>query len=257
MNPVENTPDLWRALLPVKKEDGHKYNAGHAVIYAAPELTGASRLAATACARIGTGLVTLLAPEDVANVYRAALPAAIVVRCGLRWYADNVSARLYGPGGMSVVPDLASDLPTILDADALHALPDNLPVNVTLTPHDGEFARLFPELTGSSIQRACTAAQLTQAHIVLKGRETVITAPNGKTVINRHASPHLATAGTGDVLAGMITGLAAQKMPPFEAACAAVWIHGECARRFGRGLIADDLPDLIPQVLKSLHEDTP
>ena len=249
---TNNTPSLWLSHLPLRSADSHKYSAGHALIHAAPDLTGATRLAAEACARIGAGLVTVLAPSAVANVYRASLPAHILVRDDLEFWDERVTATLYGSGGMSAPVRVMEGVGTVLDADALAAL--TLPLNplCVLTPHEGEFARAFPGIHGSREARARQAALESGAIVVLKGAETVIAAPDGRLVVNRHASPVLATAGTGDVLAGMITGLLAQGMPGFEAACAAVWIHGDCALRFGPGLVASDLPDLIPAALQEL-----
>ena len=247
---IENTPELWRDKLPQKEPHGHKYDSGHALIYGAPELTGATRLAATACARIGAGLVTVLANKDIANVYRASLPACILVRDDLNFMDEKITAKIFGPGGLPIKPDFKGDLPTVLDADALYDLPQKLSPNYVLTPHAGEFARAFTDIKGSRIECAQAAAEQIQAHIVLKGAETIIAAPGGDVVINKNASPYLATAGTGDVLAGMIGGLLAQKMDPLHAACAAVWLHGECAKQAGKGLIADDLVIKIPSIMK-------
>lgn len=249
---MQNTPALWLSHFPRRMTDSHKYTAGHAVIYAAPELTGATRLAAEACARIGAGLVTVLAPESVVNVYRASLPAHILVRQDLQWWDKKVTATLYGSGGISEAVRVKERVAAVLDADALAALPPALNPLCVLTPHEGEFALTFPDIHGSREARARQAALESGAIVVLKGAETVIAAPDGRLAVNCHASPALATAGTGDVLAGMITGLLAQGMPGFEAACAAVWIHGDCALRFGSGLVASDLPDLIPAAVQEL-----
>ncbi|HBR67866.1 MAG TPA: NAD(P)H-hydrate dehydratase [Rhodospirillaceae bacterium] len=246
-----NNPDLWRGTFPRKRPDGHKYDSGLVQIFGAPKLTGATRLAAESCARVGAGLVCVLAPKGTGDIYRASLPAHILVYDSDFW-KERVSARLYGPGGLAVKPDYKSKIPTVLDADALYELPGTLGENFILTPHEGEFAHAFPDIQGTKIEKAQVAAKLTGAVMVLKGPETVITHPDGRTVVNTNATPALATAGSGDVLAGMIAGLVAQGMPPFEAACAAVWIHGEAAKRFGPGLVASDLPDLIPAVLRDL-----
>lgn len=248
--PLQNHPDQWRHLLPRRSAESHKYTMGHAVIYAAPALTGATRLAAEAAARMGAGLVSVLADADTLGVYQASLPAHILVRGDLNWVDDRVSARLYGPGGLAVTPDFKSDIPTVLDADALIDLPRELPGHYILTPHEGEFARAFPGLSGDRISCARAAAEQSGAIVVLKGAQTLVAAPNGQTIINTHASPALATAGTGDVLAGMITGLLAQGMAPLKAACAAVWMHGEAGLRFGPGLVASDISGLIPEILQ-------
>jgi hydroxyethylthiazole kinase-like uncharacterized protein yjeF len=157
----------------------------------------------------------------------------------------------------------------VLDADALTSFqsdPQSLFAGLeaagarttapaVLTPHEGEFGRLFPDLADanrSKVERARAAASRCASVLVLKGPDTVVASPDGRAVINIHASPYLATAGSGDVLAGLVAGFLAQSMPPFEAACAAVWIHGDCARRFGPGLIAEDLPALIPSAMRDL-----
>jgi len=248
----ENTPDLWRHLIPEKKTDSHKYNHGFAFVYGAKELTGATRLVASACARMGIGLVTVLSDVEVANVYKASLPAHIMVRDDLEWYHEKVSVKIYGPGGLSVKPNYQSQIPTILDADALINLPNKISSNFVLTPHEGEFERTFPNIQGSRLEKAIKAANKINAHIVLKGAETIIASPKGHLIVNKHAPALLATAGSGDVLAGMIGGLVGQKMDIFQACCAAVWIHGECAYKFGKGLVAEDLIDMIPPVLQKI-----
>jgi hydroxyethylthiazole kinase-like uncharacterized protein yjeF len=247
-----NHPDLWRSALKPPTQDTHKYDRGLALVYGAPDLTGATRLAASSCARIGAGLVTVLAPAEIADVYRIVLPAHIMVRDDLDWFDKRITARLYGPGGLAKGVRLRLDRPAVLDADALKTLPEILNDRCVLTPHEGEFERAFPDLVGSRTEKALQAACKSGAIIVLKGAETVVAHPDGRIVLNTHASPYLATAGSGDVLAGMITGLLAQSVEPFEAACAAVWIHGDAARKFGAGLVASDLVDLIPAVLKEV-----
>lgn len=265
---MQNTPDLWLKDFPFKSGDKHKYDYGHALVYAVPELTGATRLAAEAAARIGAGLVTVVSPPEMANIYRMALPAHIMVRDDPDWWDERVTAALYGPGGVSVKPVIRPDVVTVLDAGALDPLPLSLSlkgegktrqrqgedeIQAMLTPHEGEFAKAFPDIKGSREERAIAAACQSGAVVVLKGQETVVAHPDGRFAVNEHMSPHLATAGTGDVLAGVITGLAAMGMEPFMAACAAVWIHGDCARRFGSGLVASDLIVEISAVLANLY----
>ncbi|MEZ5813649.1 MAG: NAD(P)H-hydrate dehydratase [Alphaproteobacteria bacterium] len=246
---MENQPDLWLERFTGKEADAHKYDYGHALIYGAPVLTGATRLAATACARIGAGLTSVLAKNG--DIYRAALPAHIMVRDDTAWFDARVSVRLYGPGGMAQGVKISLNRPCVLDADALACMPEPLHENVVLSPHEGEFARAFPDITGSREAKAVCAAKRSGAVVVLKGRDTVIAHPDGRqVVVNRHASPYLASAGTGDVLAGLITGLLAQGMPTFEAACAAVWVHGDAALRCGPGLVASDLVERVPEVLQ-------
>lgn len=255
---TDNTPDLWRAALPRKDAQGHKYASGHAAIYGARELTGAARLAAEACARMGAGLVTVLCDAAAADIYRAALPAHIMVRGDTGWTDPRITARVLGCGGLpgGVTPALMKDWQgaAVLDAAAIPLWPHTAPA--ILTPHEGEFTRFFPGIAGERAGRAAQAAKATNAVLVLKGAHTVIAAPDGRVVLNRHAGPMLATAGTGDVLAGMIGGLTAQNMDPFLAACAAVWIYGDAALRFGTGLVAADLPGLLPAALQNLSPHT-
>lgn len=246
---LENHPDLWLKTFPRKGLGGHKYDNGLVQVYGAPKLTGATRLASEACARIGAGLVAVVAPKGTEDVYRAALAPHILVY-DQEDQPERVAVRLYGPGGLGVKPDYKSDVPTVLDADALNDLPAGLSENYVITPHEGEFVKAFPDIVGTKLDKARIAAMQIGAVIVLKGADTVIVHPDGRAVINAHASAVLATAGSGDVLAGMIAGLLAQGMPAFEASCASVWMHGEAALRFGPGLVASDLIDLIPEVLQ-------
>lgn len=250
-----NSPDLWLPHFPIPAADGHKYHRGHLAILGAPALTGATRLAAGAGSRIGAGLVSVLSHDQV-DVYRASLPPDIMVASGPVDQLRRITACLIGPGGYEAsrieeLLALNANVPKVLDADGLEIWNQILHPAI-LTPHEGEFARTFPEITGTREARASEAAQCTQAAIVLKGPETVLADKDGRVVVNTHASPWLAKAGTGDVLAGFIAGLVAQGMPHFEAACAAVWIHGEAARQIGPGLIAGDLIDVVPGILSRL-----
>lgn len=248
----QNEPSLWQHNIPRKDSGAHKYDHGFAVIYGAPELTGATRLAASACARMGCGLVSVLASSDSASVYRTSLPAHIMVREDLSFTHEKVSAKLYGSGGLPCPVPPHSSCPVILDAEALQDMSFPLSYPAILTPHDGEFSKCFPDFGGTRAEKAAQAAQRSGSVIVLKGGQTLIAHPAGRVIENTHASPWLATAGTGDVLAGMITGLVARGMDLFDAACAAVWIHGECGLRRGAYMVASDIEQHIPAVMRDI-----
>jgi len=271
-----NGPELWLPKLPVARLDQHKYDRGHAMVSGGPLMTGAARLAARAALRAGAGMVSVAAPIDNVVVYKVSLVGVIVqpIR-DTAAYAEaiedrRVNACLVGPGnGVSgptrehALAALRTEKAVILDADALTVFgdaPDLLFSTIKgpclMTPHAGEFARLF-DSTGDKMSDARTAAAKSGAVILLKGADTVIAAPDGRVVINDNAPAELATAGAGDVLAGIATGLIAQGMDIFDAACAATWIHGAAAAAFGPGLIAEDLPEILPKVLRALrpHND--
>lgn len=255
--------------MPQPRDDGHKYDRGHALIVGGYPMTGAARLAARAAARIGAGATTVAVPAVAFPIYAAALTSIMVHALDEPDALDRLlAARAYGalligPGAgvgdatrAQALTMIGTGRPSLLDADALTSFRDDpetlfeaLNDQCVLTPHEGEFARLFT-IEGVKPERASQAAMRSGAVIVLKGRETVIAAPDGRLLINRNAPPTLATAGSGDVLAGMICGLLAQGMDAFHAAAASVWMHGAAATAFGPGLIADDLPDLIPGVLR-------
>ena len=278
----ENLPELWSDLLPRPQPEGHKYHRGHAIVAGGAVLTGAARLASYAALRIGAGLVTIAAPPGSGNVYRAGPPAIMVrdITAGTDFDAlladPRVIATLVGPGngidggvGGETADRVRRALalrPCVLDADALTVFasrPETLfsalsavPIGTSvLTPHEGEFARLFPDGEGGKIELAGAAAAQANATILLKGADTVVAAPDGRIVVNTNATPYLATAGSGDVLAGFIVGLMAQGMPAFEAACAGAWFHGACGSAFGPGLIAEDLADQLPKTLQNILND--
>ncbi|MDQ0391147.1 NAD(P)H-hydrate dehydratase [Labrys monachus] len=268
----ENGPALWIGGYPWPALEGHKYQRGHALVLGGEDMTGAARLVARGALRAGAGLVTLAAPEPVWPIYAAALTSVIVRRFdGVAEFEALLSdtrknAIAIGPGaGVTqatrhcAAAALATGRPVVLDADALTAFaqtPDALFEAVAgpcvLTPHDGEFARLFG-LHGDKLHRARRAAEVSNAVVVLKGPDTVIAAPDGRAAINANAPPELATGGSGDVLTGFTVGLLAQGLDAFHAAAAAVWLHGEAAAAAGPGLIAEDLPDLLPPVLRRLR----
>lgn len=254
----ENCPQLWKHSFPRPAVDAHKYDRGHAAIFAATELTGATRLAAEACSRMGAGLVSVLATQK-ADIYRSTLPPDIMVGEDTVDSVRNPTALLGGCGGLASAQCNELYLRfegcvRVFDANAIPGPQDRgvLDEACILTPHEGEFEKAFPDVSGDRETRALTASGLSRAVIVLKGSQTIIAAPDERVVINTHATRWLAKAGTGDVLAGMVAGLAAQGMDPFDAACAAVWIHGEAGRRIGAGLIAGDIAVQLPVILREL-----
>lgn len=276
-----NEPALWLAAVPHHGLDTHKFRRG-AVAVAAGGIAGvgAPRLSARAALRIGAGLVTILCAPGALAAHASRGPDAVMQRpvAGGEALAEflqdrRISAIVAGPAlGLDeraaalVRSALASDRPVVLDADALTLLATSLreeasPPNPAhprvFTPHEGEFQRLFgkePAIAteASKLERARKAAARSGAILVYKGADTVIAAPDGRAAINATGSPALATAGSGDVLAGLIAGLLAQGMSAFEAACAAVWLHGRAGEALGMGLIADDLPEAIPPLLRNL-----
>jgi len=274
-----NAPGLWRKRYPWPRRDGHKYDRGLALIRAGGGMTGAARLAAHAALRAGAGIVVVAAPPEAAGALRGG-HAGIIVRdmAGAADFAAlagerRTSAVLVGPGNgvdaatrQAALAAIAAGKATVLDADALTVFAGDaggLAAAIgaagagatVLTPHEGEFARLFPELAGQGgrLARARLAAARTGAVVLLKGADTVVAAPDGRAAITHNAPPELATAGSGDVLAGFVAALLAQGMPAYEAACAAAWLHGEAAAGVGAGLIAEDLPDALPRVLSRLR----
>jgi hydroxyethylthiazole kinase-like uncharacterized protein yjeF len=304
-----NGPTVWAHHFPVPRVDGHKYSRGHAVVLSGgPAHTGAARLAARGALRAGAGLVTVATPGAALSIHAAALTAIMTRVCD---NADGLASLLadrrkntlvMGPGlgvgektralvRAALNVDRESGAPpraVVLDADALTSFEDEAfglaqmirrrGKGVVLTPHDGEFARLFgragqndrsqwrgldmleqvllSHLDGlhseSKLDRARAAAGLSGAVVVLKGPDTVVADLDGLATIAEDLPPWLATAGSGDVLAGIVGGLLAQSAPPFEAASAAVWLHGAAARHFGPGLVAEDIPENLPPVLGPL-----
>ncbi len=274
-----NGPALWTPDFPRLGLDAHKYARGHTLVASGGATrTGAARLAALAALRIGSGLVTLASPPEALGVNAAQLTAVMLRGCdgadGLRSILEDrrINALVLGPAlGIHSITRamvgvaLQARRALVLDADGLtsfEGMIDELAgrfaaAPAVLTPHGGEFARFFggrPDIleAPSKLEQARRAAAFTGAVVVYKGPDTVIAAPDGRAVINENGTPDLATAGSGDVLAGIIAGLLAQGMPAFEAASAGVWIHAEAGAGFGPGLIAEDLPGLVPGVLRRL-----
>ncbi len=266
-------PD-WRDGLPWPETGTHKHARGRlGVVSGKATQTGAARLAARAGLRIGAGLVRILCPPDAATVIAPAIEAVMLTPFGspeaLVEACEGMDAVVVGPAAglteatQANVRALATTgAALVVDADGLtvfEAWPEGLfealDRDDVLTPHEGEFERLFPGLLEAGREAAATrAAERAGAVVVLKGPETVIAAPDGRISVNDNGVPWLATAGSGDVLAGMIGGLIAQRMDSFDAARAAAWMHAEAARAFGPGLIAEDLPGRLPAVLAALYE---
>ncbi len=269
---VENTPSLWLDQFPRPGAVSHKYHRGHLLVMGGAVMTGAARLAARAAHRVGAGLVTLVAPPQSLDVFRLGDPGCLVAPLadyGALLADSRHNALVIGPGaGLGevlrgqVIAALAAGKACVVDADALTSFSScrddlfrHLSPGCVLTPHDGELARLWGVgMTDQGrLALARQAARQAGAIVVSKGSDCVIAHPDGRAAINSNAPPWLATAGSGDVLAGLIGGLLAQGMDAFLAACAAVWLHGEAAGRFGPGLIAEDLPEGLPNLLTVLY----
>jgi hydroxyethylthiazole kinase-like uncharacterized protein yjeF len=272
-----NGPGLWRLALRHPALDDHKYRRGHVVVFGGDTMTGAARLSALAARRIGAGLVSIAAAPRATTIYRLAEPGNLVVdladAAALDELTGDVRKNVFvvGPGAGTgeqtaerLMTALATGRGVVIDADAI-TVAAGAPQQVfaaiggetLLTPHEGEFARLFPDLAAlpGKLDRARRAARRSGATVLLKGPDTTIAAPDGRAIISDNAPPTLATAGSGDVLAGMAGGLMAQGMTAFAAAAAACWLHGEAARRFGYGLIAEDIAPQLPAVLAMLWGD--
>ncbi|MCF6344147.1 MAG: NAD(P)H-hydrate dehydratase [Devosiaceae bacterium] len=271
-----NQPNLWQ--LPNRKLSSHKYDAGHCVVLSGDELhSGAARLAARAALRIGAGLVTLVGKKPALLIHASHLSSIMLKEINNAHELSQLlldkryNCVIIGPAlGVAketaelVLVALQSSVSLVVDADGLSSFLDNpeilfaaikqrQTISVVLTPHEGEFKRLFPKITGSKIERAKQAAKISGSIVVLKGADSVICAPDGSSVINNNAPPELATAGSGDVLSGIIAALMAQGMKAHKAASAGVYLHAMAGLEFGgAGLIADDLPDLLPKVIKNL-----
>ena len=307
---LANGPQIWGDAYPVPRIDGHKYSRGHALVLSGGLAhTGAARLAARGALRAGAGLVTVATPTEALAAHAAALTAIMTTICdgpaelGAILKDRRKNAVVLGPGlGVGAATrafvlaalhaDEESQKPRaiILDADALSSFKGEAitlarairasRAPVVLTPHEGEFARLFGEISpddearwleiepdlpalrarlaglrsASKLERTRAAASLSGAVMLLKGPDTVVADPDGRATIDDSSPPWLATAGSGDVLSGMIAGLCAQAMPHFAATSAAVWLHGAAALRFGPGLVAEDIPESLPAVLRALFE---
>src|SRR5476651_88832 len=281
----ENIPALWGGSFPVPRIDGHKYARGHAIVVSGElAATGAARLSARGALRAGAGLVTLASPRDALAINASALTAVMIRAIDTKAEFDDLladkrlNACVIGPGaGVGertrefVQAALSAKRAVVLDADALTSFadaPDHLfeaiktsgDSQVVLTPHEGEFPRLFSDMSNkhpfrSKLERVRAAAERSGAVVLLKGPDTVVASPDGRAAIAANAPPWLATAGAGDVLAGMIGGFLAQGVPAFEAACMGTWMHGDAGSEAGPGLIAEDLPEVLPAVFRRLYDE--
>jgi len=276
----ENDPALWLRELPRPASGGNKYSRGHALLVGGYPMTGAARMAARGAARAGAGLTSIAVPDIAFPIYAGALTSIMVHPLSrpedfTQLLGDSrYTALLIGPGAgvneatrARALAMLQTHRAVLLDADAISVFAERVDELAgaihgpcILTPHEGEFARLFGaagrgtagRAAGDKLSRARAAARTSGAVIVLKGSDTVIAAPDGRAIVNGNAPANLATAGSGDVLSGIILGLLAQGMDGFPAAAAGVWLHGAAAADFGPGLLAEDLPDFLPGVLRRL-----
>ncbi|WP_434733949.1 NAD(P)H-hydrate dehydratase [Rhizobium sp. YTUHZ044] len=263
---AENTPDAWKGVLPAEQLETHKYKRGHMVVFSGEaDKTGAARMSAVSGLKAGAGLVTIAAPGAAIAANAAHLTAVMLHAVDdeadlAEWLSDKrLQTFVLGPGfgvgakARGFVTALA-DRRLVLDADGISSFKDDPQQlfdlfrgepRLVLTPHEGEFSRLFADICGDEtlgkVDKAVAAARRANAAIVYKGADTVIASPDGRALINTNAPVWLATAGSGDVLAGIIGGLLAQGLPTFEAAAAGVWLHGEAGQRAGKGLTAEEL----------------
>ena len=278
-----NGPELWLPVFPHPDVLGNKYSRGHVVVLGGAVMCGAARLAALAARRMGAGLATIAAPASVFDIYISAVEPGTLVApfTGLKGFCKLLSdprktTFVLGPGAGAakstrnkVLAALKAGKACVLDADALSVFKEDSDVlfkalkasggDVVLTPHGGEFARLFPALAKKQavlgkLETTRRAAKRAGCVVLYKGPDTVVAAPDGRAAITANAPPTLASAGTGDVLAGFVGALMAQGMAAFDAAGAAAWLHAECANGVGPGLIAEDLPDAVPDVLQWLFD---
>jgi len=272
----ENYPNLWKKYFPWKKKFGHKYSRGRVIIYGGQkEYTGATILSALAALRTGVGSVKILCSKNTLQIYSLKFPSVLkkeinnIRELEVFLNKQKITSFLIGPGAgtnkkiKEITKLILKKVKyVVLDADALTCFKNDLKSlyslldkNKIITPHIGEFHKIFPKIKKkiSNIDKALEATKFVKSNIILKGPNTVIVSHNKKIVINNHASPELAVIGSGDVLSGLIVSLVGQKkMDPFLAGCAATWLHGDIAKKYGKGLIAEDIVKGIPSALKRL-----
>ena len=271
---AENLPEIWLRQFPFPVANQHKFSHGHVLVRGGlKHMTGATRMAATAALKAGAGLVTVACDEQTLPIYAMHFTSVMTALIDEKHTFESLvederkNVILIGPGNgvlqatrKAVLTALASKKICVFDADALTVfadnpaqLFDNIQSPVVLTPHEGEFMRIFPSIQGDKVTRVRAAAKQSKAVVVLKGNDTVIANPEGQVIINSNAPAWLATAGSGDVLAGTVAAMLANGVEAFLAASMAVWLHSEAGNRAGLGLIAEELPGYFPSVLKSLY----
>ena len=275
---TKNFPGLWIKKFPWKKPLGHKYSRGRVVIYGGKkELVGATILSSLSALKVGTGSVKIVCKKNTIHTYSVKFPSVLKTEINnineLKKFLnkEKITSMLIGPGAGSnkKIKEITEIILkkvkyVVLDADALTCFKNDLKLlyslldkNKIITPHMGEFQTIFPKIKKklSNVNKVLNAVKLTKTNIILKGANTIIASHDKKVIINKHASPELAVIGSGDVLSGIIASLIGEKkMKPFDAACASVWIHGDIAKRYGKGLIAEDIVSEIPATLKKIKK---
>ena len=275
---IKNSPDLWTQNFPWKKLSGHKYSRGRVVVYGGKkEFVGATILSSLAALRTGTGSVKIVCKKNTIHTYSVKFPSVLKAEINdiyeLKKFLkkEKITSMLIGPGAGSnkKIKEITKLILkkvkyVVLDADALTCFKNDLKSlyllldkNKIITPHMAEFHKIFPRIkkSNNNIEKIKAASKLVKSNIVLKGPNTIILSYDKKIVINYHSSPELAVIGSGDVLSGLIVSLIGkEKMSPFLAACAATWLHGDIAKKYGKGLISEDIIKGIPGALKRLKD---
>ena len=275
---IKNSPNLWLKNFPWKKPSGHKYSRGKVAIYGGKkELIGATILSSLAALKTGTGSVKIICSKNTLHIYSVKFPSTLKAEINnineLKKFLkkEKITSMLIGPGAGSnkKIKEITKLILkkvkyVVLDADALTCFKNDLKSlyllldkNKIITPHMAEFHKIFPKIkkSNSNIEKIKAASKLIKSNIVLKGPNTIILSYDKKIVINYHSSPELAVIGSGDVLSGLIVSLIGkEKMSPFLAGCAATWLHGDIAKKYGKGLISEDIIKGIPSALKRLKD---
>jgi len=275
---TKNSPNLWQRYFPWKKVSGHKYSRGKVVIYGGKkEFVGATILSSQAALRTGTGSVKIICSKNTLHTYSVKFPSVLKAEVNnineLKKFLEKekITSMLIGPGAGSnkkireITKLILKKVKyVVLDADALTCFKNDLKSlyllldkNKIITPHMAEFHKIFPQIkkSNSNIEKIKAASKLVKSNIVLKGPNTIILSYDKKIVVNYHSSPELAVIGSGDVLSGLLVSLIGkEKMSPFLAGCAATWLHGDIAKKYGKGLISEDIIKGIPSALKRLKD---